>query len=74
MRDLRRCPSRLDAGDVGSWEVDAVPVEVSAGTVVVLGSLSPFPTRWSTETVQALGAGTAGSDTMMSAWMCAYVK
>lgn len=27
----------LDAGDVGSEEVDAVPVEVAAGAVVVLG-------------------------------------
>ncbi|MCU1634840.1 MAG: hypothetical protein JWQ68_79, partial [Cryobacterium sp.] len=28
---------RSDAGDVGGEEVDAVPVEVAAGSVVVLG-------------------------------------
>ena len=31
-------PGRSDAGDVGGEEVDAVTVEVAAGTVVVLGS------------------------------------
>ena len=30
-------PGRSDAGDVGGQEVDAVSVEVAAGTVVVLG-------------------------------------
>ena len=31
------CIRRLDAGDVGGEEVDAVAVEVAAGAVVVLG-------------------------------------
>ncbi len=30
-------PHRSDAGDVGGEEVDAVPVGVAAGAVVVLG-------------------------------------
>ena len=30
-------PGGSDAGDVGGEEVDAVPVEVAAGTVILLG-------------------------------------